>query len=103
MCRRIRPRSIRAHGVAMTAPEMLVLLLCAGLALRSATRLRQIRRAELVESPRARNEPPVSSGHEAAHPYCPPGRFDRRLMVEMLLNEGHITEMQAVELLEGEL
>lgn len=83
----------------MSAADVLVLLLFAGLALRSATRLRQIRRAESAESPRAESGAPRSSPlHEAAHPYG----FDRDRMVQMLREGGHIDEARAASLLDGE-
>jgi hypothetical protein len=86
----------------MSAVDVLVLLLCVGLALRSATRLRQIRRAEPAESPRAESSAPRSSPlHEAAHlTVWPTHPFDRERMVRMLREGGHIDEARARELLE---
>lgn len=83
----------------MSAADVLVLLLCVGLALRSATRLRQIAKAEPAESPRA-DGAPRSSPHEAAHlTVWPTHPFDRERMVKMLREGGHITEDDARELM----
>jgi hypothetical protein len=93
----------------MTVADVFVILFCVGLALRSATRLRQIRKAESAESPRAESGAPRSSPlHEAAHPipgvpgvvYQYRGDFDRKRMVQMLREQGYIDEARARDLLE---
>lgn len=80
----------------MSAADVLILALVAGLALRSASRLRQIRRAELAELPPACDDSPRQTAQEAAHLTVWPTRpFDRERMVQMLLDGGHITEADA--------
>jgi len=108
--------------VSDTAINTLVLLLSAGLALRCVVRLRQLREAEPAELSSVREGSPLPTAREAAHPWMRPPGIDSELaldahltgrsrpmsphakclMVQMLLNEGYITQVQAVELLDGE-
>ena len=98
MCRVLRARSIRAHGVAMTSMDVLVILLLCGLVLRFLPPFVK-RKAVPVELPPAAGAPrsrPQEAAHLAAWPTHP---FDRGRMVRMLLEGGHIDEARARELM----